>query len=135
MSRLFLILGAFSAAISVAAGAFGAHALRARVEPRLLEVFETAARYQMYHALALVAVALVLARNGGITAAVPGPPPGHGLVAASGWCFVVGTVLFSGSLYAMTFSGVRALGAITPLGGIAFIAGWVCLAVAAVRAA
>lgn len=135
VSRLFLILGAFSAAISVAAGAFGAHALRARVEPRLLEVFETAARYQMYHALALIAVALVLARTGGITAAVLGPAPGHGLVVASGWCFAVGTVLFSGSLYAMTFSGVRALGAITPLGGIAFIAGWICLAVAAVRAA
>ena len=121
MSRLFLILGALSAAISVAARAFGAHALRARVEPRLLEVFETAARYQVYHAFALIAVALVLARgNGigsGITAAVLGPTPGTGLAIASGWCFVVGTVLFSGSLYAMTFTGTRALGAITPLGG------------------
>ncbi len=135
VSRLFLILGAFSAAISVAAGAFGAHALRARVEPRLLEVFETAARYQMYHALALIAVSLVLARSGGVTAAVLRPPPGNSLVVASGWCFVIGTVLFSGSLYAMTFTGVRALGAITPLGGVAFIAGWICLAVAAVRAA
>ena len=135
VSRLFLILGALSAAISVAAGAFGAHALRARVEPRLLEVFETAARYQMYHALALIAVALVLARNGGITAAVLGPAPGSSLAVAAGWCFVVGTLLFSGSLYAMTFTGVRALGAITPLGGVAFIAGWICLAAAAARAA
>lgn len=133
MSRLFLILGALSAAISVAAGAFGAHALRARVEPRLLEVFETAARYQMYHAFALIAVALVLARTNGITAALLGPAPGNGLAVASGWCFVVGTLLFSGSLYAMTFTGIRALGAITPLGGVAFIAGWVCLTVAAVR--
>ena len=137
VSRLFLMLGALSAAVSVAAGAFGAHALRARVEPRLLEVFETAARYQMYHALALIAVALVLARSGSgsVTAAVLGPPAGNSLVVASGWCFVAGTVLFSGSLYAMTFTGVRALGAITPLGGVAFIAGWICLAAAAARAA
>ena len=145
MSRLFLLLGALSAAISVAAGAFGAHALRERVEPRLLGVFETAARYQMYHALALIAVALVLARSGGVsgsvsggvsgsaTAAVLGPPSGNSLLIASGWCFLAGTVLFSGSLYAMTFTGIRALGAITPLGGVAFIAGWVCLAVAAMR--
>lgn len=134
MSRLFLILGALSAAISVTAGAFGAHALRARVEPRLLEVFETAARYQMYHAFALIAVALVLARANGITAAALGPAPGTGLTVASGWLFVIGTVLFSGSLYAMTFTGIRVLGAITPLGGVAFIAGWVCLAVAVLRA-
>ena len=133
MSKLFLILGALSGAMSVAAGAFGAHALRERVEPRLLEVFETAARYQMYHALALIAVALVLARNNGVAAAVLGPAPGTGLTVASGWLFVIGTALFSGSLYAMTFTGVRALGAITPLGGVAFIAGWVCLAVAAGR--
>ena len=135
VSRLFLMLGALSAAISVAAGAFGAHALRARVEPRLLEVFETAARYQMYHALALIAVALLLARTGSssVTAAVLGPPPGNSLIVASGWCFVVGTVLFSGSLYAMMFTGIRALGAITPLGGVAFIAGWICLGTAAVR--
>ena len=139
VSRLFLMLGALSAAISVAAGAFGAHALRARVEPRLLEVFETAARYQMYHAIALIAVALVLARGGGndsssVTPAVLGPLPGNSLIVASGWCFVVGTLLFSGSLYAMTFTGTRALGAITPLGGVAFIAGWICLAAAAARA-
>jgi len=133
VSKLFLILGALSGAMSVAAGAFGAHALRERVEPRLLEVFETAARYQMYHALALIAVALVLARNNGVAAAVLGPAPGTGLTVASGWLFVIGTALFSGSLYAMTFTGVRALGAITPLGGVAFIAGWVCLAVAAGR--
>ena len=138
VSRLFLMIGALSAAVSVAAGAFGAHALRARVEPRLLEVFETAARYQMYHALALIAVALVLARSGsgsgGVTAAVLGPAPGTRLTVASGWLFVIGTALFSGSLYAMTVTGIRALGAITPLGGVAFIAGWVCLAVAAMRA-
>ena len=137
VSRLFLMIGALSAAVSVAAGAFGAHALRARIEPRLLEVFETAARYQMYHALALIAVALVLAhvraRGGDSSAAVLGPAPGTRLTVASGWLFVIGTALFSGSLYAMTVTGIRALGAITPLGGVAFIAGWVCLAVAAMR--
>ncbi len=117
MSRLFLMLGAASAALGVAAGAFGAHALRARVEPRMLEVFETGARYQMHHALALIAVGLVLAQT-----------PGARLATVSGWMFVAGTVLFSGSLYGMALSGVGALGAITPLGGVCFIAGWVCLA-------
>ncbi len=135
ISRRFLMIGALSAGTAVAAGAFGAHALRARLEPRLLEVFETAARYQMYHALALVAVAVVLTRSTGVTMAPLGPAPGHGLTVASAWCFVIGTVLFSGSLYAMAFTGIRALGAITPLGGVAFIAGWVCLAVAAARGA
>jgi len=123
MRAPFLTLGALSAALAVAAGAFGAHALRARVEPRLLEVFETGARYQMYHALALIAVAWVASRG----AAAQGP------ATVAGWCFIAGTILFSGSLYAMTFTGIRALGAITPLGGVAFIAGWVCLAVAASR--
>jgi uncharacterized membrane protein YgdD (TMEM256/DUF423 family) len=119
MDRLFLTLGALSGAIGVAAGAFGAHALRARLEPRMLEVFETGARYQMYHALALVAAAWVAQRWPGTAGSV------------AGWLFVAGTVLFSGSLYAMALSGVRALGAITPLGGVCFIAGWVVLAVAA----
>lgn len=122
MDRLFLITGALSGALGVAAGAFGAHALRARVEPRMLEVFETAARYQMYHALALIAVAWVCTRT---TSTFAG---------AAGWLFLAGTVLFSGSLYAMTFTGARWLGAITPLGGACFIAGWVCLAVAAGKA-
>lgn len=118
--RLFGTLGALSAAMAVAAGAFGAHALRARVEPRLLEVFETGARYQMYHALALLAVAWVMGQGGRAVG------PAHW----AGWCFVAGTVLFSGSLYAMTFTGIRALGAITPLGGVGFIAGWLLLALA-----
>ena len=116
------MMGALSGAIAVGAGAFGAHALRARLEPRMLEVFETAVRYQMYHALALLATAWVASRF-----------PGS-LVTASGWLFVAGTLFFSGSLYAMVFSGVRALGAITPIGGVLFIAGWICLALAASRA-
>ena len=122
MDRLFLIIAAFSGAVSVGAGAFGAHALRARLEPRLLEVFQTGTQYQMYHALALVGVAWVASRW-----------PGS-LSTASGWLFVAGTVLFSGSLYAMALTGVRALGAITPLGGVCFIAGWVALALAVMRA-
>jgi uncharacterized membrane protein YgdD (TMEM256/DUF423 family) len=119
MERLFFSLGAISAFLSVAAGAFGAHALRARLSPELLAVFETGARYQMYHALGLLAVAWAISRWPGWAAQ------------SAGWLFVAGTVLFSGSLYALALSGVRWLGAITPLGGVAFLAGWICLALAA----
>lgn len=122
MDRLFLFIGACSAAISVAAGAFGAHALRDKLEPRLLEVFETSARYQMYHALALMLTGLLFTRWPGAW------------VASAGWLFVAGTVFFSGSLYGMAFSGIRMLGAITPIGGVCFIAGWICLAVAIAKA-
>ena len=115
MDRLFFSLGAASALVAVAAGAFGAHALRARLSPEHLAVFETAARYQMYHALALLAVAWATARWPGA------------LSHWAGWLFVAGTVLFSGSLYALALTGVRWLGAITPLGGIAFLIGWACL--------
>lgn len=114
--RRWAMVGAISAGIAVAAGAFGAHALRARVDERALEVWETAARYQMYHALALLAVAWAAGR-------FP-----HGAIAAAGWLFVAGTVIFSGSLYALALSGVRALGAVTPLGGLCFLAGWLALA-------
>jgi len=123
MERRFLMLGALSGFIGVAAGAFGAHALRMRLSADLLTVFETGARYQMYHALALVATAWASTR-------LPGA-----LTTAAGWCFVAGTVLFSGSLYALALTGVRTLGAITPLGGVAFLAGWLCLALAAARRA
>ena len=123
MDQRFFRLGALSAFIAVAAGAFGAHALRARLDPGMLLVFETGARYQMYHALALMAVGWAASRW-----------PGR-LTEAAGWCFVAGTVLFSGSLYAMALTGRRALGLITPLGGVAFLAGWLCLALAAPRRA
>jgi uncharacterized membrane protein YgdD (TMEM256/DUF423 family) len=123
MHRTFLVLGALSAGISVAAGAFGAHALKARLSPDLLAVFETGARYQMYHALGLAAVAWAASRGAG----------GQGPAAWAGWLFVVGTVLFSGSLYALALTGVRGLGAVTPFGGVAFLAGWVALALAAAR--
>src|SRR4051794_7260451 len=103
MDRIFLALGALSGFLSVAAGAFGAHALKQRLAAELLVTFETAARYQMYHALALVAVGLLLGRTA----------DSRPLVAA-GWLFCVGTLLFSGSLYALALSGIRPLGAITP---------------------
>ena len=119
MDRLFVTLGAASGFVAVAAGAFGAHALRARLAPDLLAVFETGARYQMYHALGLLAVAWIASRS---------PSP---LAAWAGWLFVLGTLLFSGSLYALALSGIRIFGAITPLGGLAFMAGWLCLALAA----
>ncbi len=123
--RLFLAAGAASAAVAVAAGAFGAHALRARLEPRMLEIFETGARYQMFHALALLLVAVIWGLPGSGAGVTPR------LAAASGWCFLAGTVLFSGSLYALALTGIRALGAVTPLGGVLFIAGWFLLAWAA----
>ncbi|MGB7211998.1 MAG: DUF423 domain-containing protein [Gemmatimonadales bacterium] len=121
MDRTFAALGALSAAIAVAAGAFGAHALKGHLSPDDLAVFETSARYQMYHALALLAVAWAASRWPG------------GAMNAAGWLFVIGTLLFSGSLYALALSGVRWLGAVTPLGGLAFLAGWLCLAVGAWR--
>jgi uncharacterized membrane protein YgdD (TMEM256/DUF423 family) len=137
-ARRFLILGTLSAGIAVSAGAFGAHALRVRVAPRLLEVFETGARYQMYHALALLVVALVIVwctdtERRGATSSAPSVERSARLATVAGWCFVGGTLLFSGSLYAMTFTGIRALGAVTPLGGVAFLVGWVSLALAVWR--
>jgi uncharacterized membrane protein YgdD (TMEM256/DUF423 family) len=116
MERHFLGLGALSACIAVAAGAFGAHALRDAVTADRLAVWETAARYQMYHALALLVVAYLAEQKSAGPARV------------SGWLFVAGTVLFSGSLYALTLIGITLLGAITPLGGVAFLAGWLVLA-------
>lgn len=121
MERLLFALGSASALIAVAAGAFGAHGLRARLTPDLLAVFETGARYQMYHAFGLMAAAWAVTRW-------PGPWP-----VRAGWLFLVGTLLFSGSLYALALSGLRWLGAVTPLGGAAFLAGWACLLLAATR--
>jgi len=121
MDRVFVALGAISAFVSVAAGAFGAHALKERLAPDLLAVFETGARYGMYHALGLVAAGWAASRWPG------------GAAPAAGWLFLAGTVLFSGSLYALALSGVRALGAVTPFGGVAFLGGWALLAWTALR--
>jgi uncharacterized membrane protein YgdD (TMEM256/DUF423 family) len=116
----WIMIGAVSAAAAIGAGAFGAHGLRKILDARHLEIFETAARYHLIHALALVLV---------------------GVLAAAGWqrtqrvavAFVIGTVVFSGSLYALAISGIDGLGAITPIGGVAFISGWLMLADAARR--
>src|ERR1051326_6478702 len=115
MNRLFVLLGAVNAAISVAAGAFGAHGLKTILSADMLAVFETASRYQMYHGLGLVTAGL-LART---AARAP---------LLAGWCFLTGIVLFSGSLYVLALSGARWLGAVTPLGGVAFLVGWIALA-------
>ena len=121
MEKLFFIAGAVSAFVGVAAGAFGAHALKARIDAELLAVFEVGVRYQMYHAFALLATAWVASRWPGSAAS------------AAGVLFLVGTLLFSGSLYLLSLSGIRWLGAITPLGGLAWLAGWLCLVWAAAR--
>lgn len=119
MDRTFVVLGAVSALLAVAAGAFGAHGLRGRLDASALATFETAARYHMYHALALLAAGWVAARW-------PSPQ-----AAWAGWLFLGGTVVFAGSLYALSLTGARWLGAVTPVGGVLFLAGWACLAWAA----
>ncbi len=119
--RLLGFVGAASGFLGVAAGAFGAHALRERLDPRALEVWELASRYQLIHALAIVCAAILAARSA---------PLANG----AGWFFAAGTVLFSGSLYALALSGVGKLGAITPVGGLCFLVGWALLAWAALHA-
>lgn len=121
MIRIFIAIAAILGGLSVAAGAFASHALREKLSERGLEIFETAARYQMYHAIALMLVALLLSR-----ALVPQPT-----LVAAGWAFIIGIAIFSGSLYALSLTDIKVLGALTPLGGAAFIAGWGCLAIAA----
>jgi uncharacterized membrane protein YgdD (TMEM256/DUF423 family) len=114
-----MFIGALMGFVGVGLGAFGAHGLRGRLSPDMLAVFETGVRYQMYHALALLATAALFTRIDGRAAV------------AAGWCFTAGIFVFSGSLYALALTGVTILGAITPIGGVAFLAGWILLAVAA----
>ena len=121
LERLLFASGAILALVSVAAGAFAAHGLKSRLSPEMLVTFELAARYQMYHALALIVCAFAWARW-------PGPA-----VALAGALFFAGIVLFSGSLYVLSLSGVRWLGAVTPLGGTAWLIAWGLLAWAAIR--
>ena len=121
MTRFFFTAGCILAALAVVAGAFGAHALEARLTPERLATFETAARYQMYHALALLACAAAINRFSAGTAT------------AAGWLILGGILIFSGTLYALSFGAPRFLGAITPIGGVALIAGWLLLALAALR--
>jgi uncharacterized membrane protein YgdD (TMEM256/DUF423 family) len=116
LERLLYIGAAAAGFLGVAFGAFGAHALRAQLSPEMLAVFEAGARYQMYHAFATFAAAWAFARW---------PRRVFGV---AGCLFLAGIVVFSGSLYALALTGERWLGAITPLGGVAFLAGWLCLA-------
>ena len=120
LERTLWIAGAAMAGLSVAIGAFGAHALRARLEPARLATFETAVQYHMLHAVALLAVAALMGRV-----------QSQQLLLLSGGLFTAGIFLFSGSLYALAITGITWLGAITPLGGIAFICGWLCMGIAA----
>jgi uncharacterized membrane protein YgdD (TMEM256/DUF423 family) len=115
MTRVFLLLAGLLGFTGVALGAFGAHALRSRLTPELLAVYQTGVQYHLVHAVALLGVAVWIGRGGGLAALW------------AGWLFVAGIALFSGSLYALALSGVRVLGAVTPLGGVAFLAGWVAL--------
>lgn len=123
MNQFFLAIAAVFGGFSVAAGAFGSHALRDRLTERSLEIFETGSRYQMYHALALLAVGILMSRAEAAPSTLP----------AAGFAFIAGSVIFSGSLYALSLSGIKWLGAIAPLGGACFILGWVCLAIAAFK--
>lgn len=149
MSSRFFVFGALNGALSVALGAFGAHALQPRLTPRDLEIFETAVRYHGLHALALLVVGLLLALRPEPRSANPDPAPtpsapGNApdrmpspaprstrttsMIVASGWAFSVGIVFFPGALYVLSLAGWRWMGAIAPLGGTAFLAGWILLA-------
>lgn len=117
MPRIFLILGAINAFLCVAFGAFGAHGLKLRLSADMLAVYQTGVQYHFYHALGLIVVGLVLLHF-----------PKSRSVVLSGWLMLAGIVLFSVSLYALSLTGIHELGAITPLGGMAFLSAWVLLA-------
>ena len=123
MEKTFLLLASILGGLAVALGAFGAHALENRLSADLLSTYEIGVRYHFYHALALLGVVAVISRW-----------PEANTAVWAGWLFVVGILIFSGSLYILAFTGIRWLGAITPIGGVAFIAGWACLAWTALRA-
>jgi uncharacterized membrane protein YgdD (TMEM256/DUF423 family) len=123
MDRLFFTLGALSGFAGMALGAFAAHGLKSRLGPELLATFEIGVRYQMFHALALLAVGWAQTRWPGA------------VLTASGWLFVAGTLLFSGSLYILSLTGEKWLGAVAPAGGLALLGGWLCLAWGAWRGA
>jgi len=118
MAKLFITLGSLSGMLAVVFGAFGAHGLRGRLDAYAMGVYETAVQYHFYHSLALLAVGVIALSQ-----------PHTAMLRSSGWLFLVGILIFSGSLYLLSVSGIKWLGAITPLGGLAFIAGWACLAV------
>ena len=126
---MWIVVGAVSGFVAVAAGAFGAHALRDRLTPEMLAIYNTGAHYHLLHALALVAVGLP-ARVRGASA---GPHRRDLAVSVAGWGFLIGTILFAGSLYTLAITGVKTWGAVTPFGGVAFLVGWAALALAGAR--
>ncbi len=117
MAKLFITLASLSGMLAVVFGAFGAHALKGKLDDQALKVFETAVQYHFYHTFALLVVGVIALNQ-----------PQTVLLKSSGWLFVIGILVFSGSLYLLSLTGVRWLGAITPLGGLALLAGWACLA-------
>jgi uncharacterized membrane protein YgdD (TMEM256/DUF423 family) len=117
MAKVFITLASLSGMLAVMLGAFGAHALKGRLDDYALGVFQTAVQYHFYHSFALLAVGILALSQ-----------PQTALLKSSGWLFLLGILIFSGSLYLLSITGVRWLGAVTPLGGLAFIAGWACLA-------
>ncbi|WP_335871417.1 DUF423 domain-containing protein [Bacillus sp. 2205SS5-2] len=120
--KLFIIIGAINAFLSVAFGAFGAHALEGKLEPKYIDTWQTAVQYQMFHSIGLLVIAVLL-----------GQFPASGLLSWSGWLMFAGILLFSGSLFVLSLTKISVLGAITPLGGVAFLAAWVLLMIAAVK--
>ena len=121
MSKTFFILASFSGFLGVAFGAFGAHGLKNKLSPEFLQIFETGVRYQMYHVFALFAVSWAIANFHA------------GWATKAGWLFTAGTIIFSGSLYILTLSGVRTWGAVTPIGGVLLLVGWIFLIVSGLR--
>ncbi|MGD8188966.1 DUF423 domain-containing protein [Brevibacillus ginsengisoli] len=120
--KLFLFLGAVMMSLSVALGAFGAHGLKSVLSPEQLAVYQTGVHYQMIHGLGLILIAILMSKYANM-----------GLLPAAGWAMLIGIILFSGSLYALTLTGVNSLGIITPFGGVAFLIGWILLAIAAFK--
>ncbi|OYD06805.1 DUF423 domain-containing protein [Paludifilum halophilum] len=120
--KLWILLGAVNMFLSIAFGAFGAHGLEGKVSERMLANWQTGAQYHMAHALGLLLIGLLAGRIGAVS-----------LVSAGGWLILAGIVLFAGSLYVMALTNVTVLGAITPIGGVSFLAGWICIAIAAVK--
>jgi uncharacterized membrane protein YgdD (TMEM256/DUF423 family) len=126
MLRFFLLSGSLLGGVGVAAGAFGAHGLKAILDATgQADNWETAFRYCLYHSLAMLTIAVLTA--------LPQAQPARGLLHAAGWCFLIGTLIFSGCLAALALSGVKILGAIVPIGGVLFLVGWALVAAAALR--
>lgn len=123
MFKWFIVIGSIGAALSVALGAFGAHGLEGRLAERMLKNFQTGVQYQMYHSLGLVLIGLIAWKLQGAS-----------FIHAAGWSLLIGIILFSGSLYVLSLTGITKLGMITPFGGVAFIVGWILLVLAVIRA-